>query len=74
MHSSAPADPSNLFSLVVQHERENGECDNPDHAGDYLDGVVLRLGVAVRVGRARFELAARGLKAPCSDQAELPPP
>jgi hypothetical protein len=25
------------------------------------------------VGRARFELAARGLKAPCSDQAELPP-
>src|SRR5581483_2935633 len=27
-----------------------------------------------RVGRAGFEPATRGLKAPCSDQTELPPP
>jgi hypothetical protein len=33
-----------------------------------------RIPLAVSVGRAGFEPAARGLKAPCSNRAELPAP
>lgn len=50
------------------HERSDGEVDGCSWTHRVPGYQPLR-----PVGRAGFEPATRGLKAPCSDQAELPP-